>query len=53
MSIEKALEMARCVEINLKNMVRVMPFLEHHPILFLAKDQIKECVKELEKENDC
>lgn len=42
------LEMAHCVEINIENMVRVMPILERHPLLPIVRFQIKECIEALE-----
>lgn len=48
----KALEMAHCAEINLQNMVKMMPILKQHPLLFIVEDQIKECIKELELDED-
>ena len=50
MSTEKALEAARCAEINLNNMVTMMPALGAHPLLPLVKDQIANCIKELKEE---
>lgn len=50
MDISTALEMARCAEINLENMVKIMPVLASHPLLPMVKMQIGECIKELEKE---
>ncbi len=49
MSKEQGLEMARCVEINLENMVKMMPTLKLHPLLEIVKTQIKDCIKELEE----
>jgi hypothetical protein len=46
----KALESARCAEINLQNMVKMMPALKQHPLLFLVEAQLKSCIEELEKE---
>lgn len=51
MSLEQGLEMARCVEINIENMVKVMPILISHPLLGVIKSQIKDCIKELEEES--
>ena len=51
MSIKQALEMARCVEINIDNMVIMMPVLKMHPLLEFVKSQIKDCIVELEKED--
>jgi len=48
MSLEQGLEMARCVEINIDNMVKMMPILAKHPLLEVVKVQIKDCIKELE-----
>jgi len=50
MSKEKALELARCVEINIGNMIDMMPMLQTHPLLGIVKLQIKDCIEELEKE---
>ena len=49
MSIDQALEMARCVEINLGNMKKMMPTMTLHPLLPLVEDQLKSCIKELEE----
>jgi hypothetical protein len=43
-----ALEMAHCVEINLENMVTIMPTLKIHPLLPIVKLQIRECIEALE-----
>jgi len=48
MNILKALEMARSAKINLGNMVKTMPILQHYPLVFIVEDQINECIKELE-----
>jgi hypothetical protein len=50
MSIEQALEMARCTEINIQNMVDMMPSLKLHPLLGIVQLQIKDCIELLEKE---
>ncbi len=50
MDKEKALELARCAEINLKNLSKAAPFLDTHPMFKVVDMQIKECIKELEKE---
>lgn len=47
---EQALEMARCVEINIDNMVRMMPALAAHPLLPIVKKQLRECIEALETE---
>ncbi len=52
MSIEKALEMARCTQINIDNMEKMMPALRAHPLLDIVKAQIKDCIVELEGEID-
>lgn len=41
------LEMARCVEINIENMVTIMPVLKMHPLLPIVQLQIKECIEAL------
>lgn len=51
MTTEKALEAVRCAEINLQNMVEMMPALGAHPLLPIVKDQIATCIKELEEED--
>jgi len=51
MSIEQALEMARCAEVNLNNVVGLIPLAKVHPLFEVVKNQIKECIKELEKED--
>ena len=43
-----ALELARCVEINIENMVTIMPVLKMHPLLSVVQLQIKECIAALE-----
>lgn len=43
-----ALEMARCVRVNLENMVIIMPTLKMHPLLPIVQMQIKECIAALE-----
>ena len=50
MDKERVLELARCVEINIGNMVDMMPILQTHPLLGIVKLQIKGCIEELEKE---
>ena len=50
MSEIDALEAARNAEINLNNMVKMMPVLSQHPLLPLVKEQIQTCIKELEEE---
>lgn len=52
MGIEQALEMARCVEINIENMVTIMPTLKLNPLLGTVRFQIKECIKELEPQKE-
>ena len=52
MSLTQGLEMARCVEINIDNMVKIMPILKTYPLLEIIKYQIKDCIKELEEESD-
>lgn len=47
---EQALEMARCVDINIDNMIRMMPVLAAHPLLPVVKFQIRECIEALETE---
>lgn len=48
MNISVALEMARCVKINLENMEKMMPLLKTHPLLPIVKLQIEETIKNLE-----
>lgn len=50
MNIDKALEMAECVKINLENMVKMMPALKMHPLLPLVQDQLAECIKLLDED---
>jgi len=50
MSIEQALEKARCAEINLQNMVKLMPAMGSHPLLPMVEWQIKDCIEELERD---
>ncbi len=51
MDKEKALEFARCAEINLKNLSKIYsPFLGTHPMFQIVDTQIREIIKELEKE---
>jgi len=50
MNKEKALELARCTEINIQNMVNMMPTLKMHPLLDIVQMQIKACIEELEKD---
>lgn len=50
MDKEKALELARCTEINIKNMVDIMPTLKMNPLLGIVQAQIEACIGELEKE---
>lgn len=52
MTIEKALELAQCAQINLNNMVTMMPALRAHPLLPIVEEQLKECVDELENWED-
>ena len=47
--ISKALEMARCAEINIENVEKMMPILKAHPLLPIVKLQIKEVIKNLEE----
>jgi len=56
MNTAKALESARCVEINIENMVKMMPLLKMHPqllqhLLPIVKAQIKDVIRELELGN--
>lgn len=50
--LEKALEMARCTQINLENMVQMMPVLAQHPLLPLVRMQIGETIDALEETED-
>jgi len=52
MNTSQALEMARCAEINLDNMGIVIPGLKTHPIFVIVKMQIKECIKNLDGEEE-
>jgi hypothetical protein len=52
MSLAQGLELARCTEINIENLVKMMPVLSQHPLLPLVKHQIKECIRELEEASD-
>ena len=52
MDKEKALELASCAAINIKNMVNMMPSLKMHPLLGIVQMQIKACIEELEKVGD-
>lgn len=48
--MSKGLELARCVEINLQNLLAVMPILKSHPYTEILRLQIKDCITELENE---
>ena len=50
MSKTKALEYARCADINLDNLAKMMPGLTQHPFLQIVKEQIASCIKELDDE---
>lgn len=47
--ILSALEMARCVDVNLDNMGAMTPMLNMHPMFKVVKLQILECIELLEK----
>ena len=50
MDILRALEMARCAEVNLDNLTKVSHFIENHPYTVIIKIQLLECIKCLEEE---
>lgn len=50
MDVPQAIEMARCAQINLENMVQVMPVLARHPLLPIVRMQIADVVKALDAE---
>jgi len=46
--LDKALELARCAQVSLKNVSDAMPFLARHPIFLIAASQLDRTIKELE-----
>jgi len=50
-SLEQGLESARCAYINLHNMVKMMPALNSHPLLFLVEAQLREAIVQLDDED--
>ena len=50
MNIPKALEMARCAEVNIDNLIKVNPFIANHPFTQMVRIQIHECIKHLEED---
>lgn len=52
MKILEALEAARCAEINVDNVVRIIPALKNHPMVELVKMQIRQVISLLDGGND-
>ncbi len=50
MDTDKALELARCAQINLENLTKQAPVLSGHPMLLIAKTQLEQCIAALEEE---
>jgi hypothetical protein len=49
--ITEALEAVRCAQINLTNMVTMMPALGSHPLLPLVQMQVESACEALESED--
>jgi len=47
----KALESARCAEVNIETVEKMMPVLKIHPHFQIAKAQIKDVIEELEEKD--
>ena len=48
---ESAWELVKSAEINLENMVKLMPALGQHPLLPLVKAQLAEALKAIEDDD--
>lgn len=52
MKIFEALEMARCAEINVDNIVRIFPVLINHPMIEIVKMQIRQVISFLDEDTE-
>lgn len=46
-AVARGLEMVRCAEINLENMVAMMPALAGHPLLPVVRQQLADAIEAL------